>query len=89
MWAKLAARKPVWPSCSLSSGRGLVFDFIGDVGRTHRNEEIVVAMAVHERGVVGGDLHFENANEFVFEGEMMMGFIGDFNFGSGLGARNA
>ena len=42
-------------------------------------------MAVHERGVVGGDFHFENANEFVFEGEMVMGFIGDFNFGSGLG----
>jgi hypothetical protein len=43
-------------------------------------------MAVHERGVVGGDLHFENPDVFVFEGEMVIGFIGDFNFGSGLGA---
>ena len=85
MWAKLAGRKPVCPSWQFEFDGGLAFDFVGDVGGAERNIEIVVAMAVHERGVVVGNFHFENANEFVFEGEMVMGFIGDFNFGSGLG----
>src|SRR5581483_459176 len=34
---------------------------------------------VHKRRGFGWDLHLENADVFVFQGEMMIGFVGDFH----------
>jgi len=59
-------------------------DLVRNVGCTQCDEEVVVAMPMHERRLVRRNLDFENANLIVFESEMVRWLCGDFNFG-GLG----
>ena len=63
-------------------------DIILHVRRSQRHVDIVVAMAVHERGRVGRDFHLEYADVFIFQGEMMAGLGGDLNLRRSLGAES-
>ncbi len=65
--------------------RGLARDVVLHARGPQRHVDIVVAMAVHERGCVGRDLHLEHADVFIFQGEMMPGLGGDFDFRWSLG----
>ena len=60
---------------------------------TESDVDVIVAMDVHERGVVGGDLHLEDANLLVFERQMVTRLGGDLHLGCVLrnqsdGAKN-
>jgi hypothetical protein len=63
--------------------RRLVFDGVRNLGLTEIDREVVMAVPVHQRLSLGIDLDIEDAHRFVLEGEMVMGFGGDLDFGSG------
>jgi hypothetical protein len=65
---------------------GLIFDGVADFGGTQVNGEVVMAMPVGEGLGVGGDFDVEDADGFVFEGEVVVRLVGDFNYG-GRGLR--
>ena len=62
----------------------LAFDFVGDLRITESDEKVVVTMAVHEGGFVRAHFDLKDADVLVFEGEMVVGFVGDLHFGGGL-----
>ena len=68
--------------------RGLARDVVLHMRSSQRDVDIVVAMAVHERGRVGRDLHLEHADVLILQGEMMPGLGGDFNFRWSLGGES-
>ena len=51
------------------------------------DEEVVVAMAMHQRRSMGRDLDPEDANMIVFKGKVVRGFRRDFDFGRCLGSQ--
>ena len=57
-------------------------------GRSQGDEDVVVAVTVHERGRVGRDFHLEHAHVLVFERQMMTGLGRDLNFRRSLGGKN-
>lgn len=64
----------------------LVFDRVDDFGGAEGDIDVVVPVPVHESLGVGSDVDVEDADGFVLQGEVVMRFVGDFNFGSdGLG----
>jgi len=64
---------------------GFALDFVGELRVAERDEEVVVAMTVHEGGVVRGDFDFKDADVFVVEGEVVVAFVGNLDFGGSLG----
>jgi len=64
---------------------GFALDFVGELRVAERDEEIVVAMTVHEGGIVRGDLDFEDADVFVLQGEVVVAFVGNLDFLRTLG----
>ena len=62
----------------------LAFDFIREIGGAQRDIHVVMAVDVHQRGIVRRDLDLEDAHILVFEREVMMLLGGDLNLGSGL-----
>jgi hypothetical protein len=42
-------------------------------------------MTMHESGLVRRSFDLEDANVFVFENEVVVGFVGDLDLGDGLG----
>src|SRR5450755_3494610 len=78
---KISRRKPGIAVGEFYVHRRLALYFIGDVCIADRDVDIVVAMAVHERCSMGGDLDLECANVFVFQRETMRGFGVDLDFG--------
>lgn len=64
---------------------GLVRDCVRDFGRGKSYGDVVVAVPVELGGVVGRDFNIEDADGFVFEGEVVVRFVRDFDFGRGLG----
>ena len=59
-------------------------NLVGNVGCAQRDEQVVVAVPVHECRLARRDLDFEYANLVVLECEMVGRLGGDFDFG-GLG----
>ena len=68
----------------------LVLDLVDDLGGAEGDLEVVVAVPVHEGVGVRRDLDVEDADGFVFEGEVVVRLCGDFDLGgNGLrGKRN-
>ncbi len=60
----------------------LVFDGVDDFARAQGDVDVVVAVPVHQSFGVRVDFDVEDAHGFVFEGQVMMRFGGDFYFGS-------
>src|SRR6185312_11048755 len=63
----------------------LARDIILHVRGSQRHVDIVVAMAVHERGPMGRHFHLEYADVFIFQCEMMSGLGGNLNLKRSLG----
>jgi hypothetical protein len=64
---------------------GLVLDGVEDFGAAQGDGEVVVAVPVHQGFVVGRDFDVEDAHGFVFEGEVVVRLVGNFDFrGDGL-----
>ncbi len=63
----------------------LALDFVGEVRVADGDEDVVVAMAVHERGSMGRDLDFEYTYIFVVDDQVVRGFSGDLDLGRRLG----
>ncbi len=61
-------------------GRRLVFYGVGNLSVTEGDGDVVVTVNMHLGLNVGVDLDIEDAKILVFEGEMVMGFVGDLNF---------
>jgi hypothetical protein len=61
---------------------GLVFDRVADFCGGEGDGDVVVTVPVEKSGVVGRDFDAEDADGFVFEGEVVVRFGGDFDFGS-------
>jgi len=66
----------------------LARDIILHVRGSQRHVDIVVAMAVHERGRVGRHFHLEYADVFIFQCEMMSGLGGNLNLRWSLGGES-
>jgi hypothetical protein len=60
------------------------FDRVDDLGRAEHDEDVVVAMPVHERVGVRGDSDVEDADLGVLEDEVVVWLGGDFDFCGGL-----
>ena len=67
----------------LDGDRRLVFDGVDDLGVAEGDVDVVVAVPVHEGVGVRSDVDVEDADGFVFEGEVVVGLGGDFYFGVG------
>lgn len=65
-------------------GWRFAFHLVRHFGVTKRDGDVVVTVTVQERGLMGSDLHQEDAHELVLEHEVMVRFAGDFDR-SGLG----
>ena len=64
----------------------LVFHRVDQFGVAQGYVDVVVAVPVHQRFRVRGNFDVEDSDGFIFEGQVMIGLGGDFNFGSwGLG----
>jgi hypothetical protein len=69
-------------SGEFDGGGGLVFYCVGDFGGGESDGDVVVTVPVEKSCVVGRDFNVEDADGFVFEGEVVVRFGGDFDFGS-------
>jgi hypothetical protein len=72
---------------SVSGGKfdgdgGLLFDRVGYFGGGESDGDVVVTMPVEQSGFAGRDFNVEDADGFVFEGEVVVRLGGDFDFGS-------
>jgi hypothetical protein len=59
----------------------LVEDGIGDFGGSEGDGDVVVAVPVHLGFGVGIDLNVEDADVLIFEDEMVVRLVGDFDLG--------
>ncbi len=59
---------------------GLAGDFVGNFGGAESDEDVVMAMAVHQGGGVGSDFHLEDAHVLILQSEVVRRLGGDFNF---------
>jgi hypothetical protein len=64
-----------------AQGGRLSDDIVFDVRFSEGGEEIVVPVGVNDHGRVGRKLHFEDADEFVFEHQVMVGLRCDLDNG--------
>ena len=64
-------------------GRRLAFYVVLDFGGAEVDGDVVVTVPVHQSLSIGVDLDVEDADGFVFEGEVVVRLIRDFDFGSG------
>ena len=83
------------PRCEVSfailqpeRGWRLARDVIFDLRRTQRHEDVVMAMAVHQRGLVGRDFDFEDTDVGIFKCRVMMRLGRDLDFRCGLRREN-
>ena len=66
--------------CEFYGDWRLVFDIVGDFGGAEGYGDVVVTVPVGQGFGVGRNFDIEDADGFVFEGEVMVGLGGDFNF---------
>jgi len=66
--------------CEFYGDRRLVFDIVGDFGGAEGYGDVVVTVPVGQGFCVGRNFDVEDADGFVFEGEVMVGLGGDFDF---------
>ena len=59
----------------------LAFYGVDHLGFAEGEVDVVVAVPVHQSFGVSGDFYVEDADGFVFEGQVMVGLGGDFDFG--------
>lgn len=59
------------------AGLGPALDSVYNVGGAKRNIKVGNIVLVEKRGVMREEAHTENADVFVFEDEMVMGFFGE------------
>ena len=65
---------------------GFVLDGVDDVGGAEGDVEIRDVVLMKQCGFVRRHAHTKNADVFIFEDEMVVGFLGDGDSGGGLGA---
>jgi len=68
-------------------GFGFALDGVDDVGGAERNVEVGDVVLMEKRGFVGGDRYAEDADVFVFEDKVVVGFFGDGNSFRSLSAQ--
>ena len=66
----------------------LALDFVDDFGGAEIDVDVVVMVNVHQRFGVRSDFNGEDADLIVGEGQVVVRFGGDFDFGSGLGRQD-
>jgi hypothetical protein len=64
---------------------GFILDSVDDVGGAEGDVEVGDIVLVEECGFMGGDADAEDADVFVFQDEMVVGFLGDGDAGGSLG----
>ena len=64
------------------------FDCVHHLGRAQRDEDIVVAVPVHQGVGVRGDVDVEDADVLVLKDQVVVRLGSDFDFGSGLGGED-
>src|SRR6266403_180325 len=84
---KVSWHKPGLTVAELEIPRRLTFDVVSDVSIAECDEDVVVAMAMHEGRSMGRDLNLEDANGFVFKEKMVRGFGRDLDFRRCLGGQ--
>jgi hypothetical protein len=70
-------------------GFGFALDGVDDVGGAERDVEVGHVVLMEKCGFVRGDVYAEDADVFVFEDEVVVGFLGDGDGGGGLGTGKA
>ena len=77
---KIARREVGLAVLELNARGGLALHLIVEVRGTQRDIHIVVSVSVHERGFARRHFNAKNPDEFVFQHEVMMWLVGDFDF---------